>query len=277
MKYNREDCIAILKNKYVELQHSGLDRYPQRSDFEEGEVVAIKAFLGPWPRALEAAEIKPPRDDDKKQKNREKRLRAKRARIDAMKKEKAELKGIKGGAMTDLEIKELSLSEGFYQAEIISTDRIVFDASFRPYCEENLCGQYGINHSCPPACGTPEEMKQRVLAHKKALVVCTRWEIEDFSQTERIKEVKTSHNNAMFRVIKKMREQGHNGLMIGSSGCTLCKPCKLGLGEKCNHPELMYSCMSAYCIYVKKLAEECNMNYDYKDGILPFFGMYIFD
>lgn len=277
MKYCREDCIAILKNKYMELQSSGVERYPQRSDFEEREVVAIKAFLGPWPRALEAAEIKPPRDDDRKEKNREKRLRAKRARIDAMKKEKAELKGIKCGAMTDLEIKELSLSEGFYQAEIISTDRIVFDASFRPYCEENLCGQYGINHSCPPACGTPEEMKQRVLAHKKALVVCTRWKIEDFSQTERIKEVKTSHNNAMFRVIKKLREHGHRGLMIGSSGCTLCKPCKLGLGEKCSHPELMYSCMSAYCIYVKKLAEECNMNYDYKDGILPFFGMYIFD
>ncbi len=70
----------MLRDKYSELQAEGTLRYPQRSDFEESEVVAIKSFLGPWPRALEAAQIKPPRDDDRKRKNKEKRIRAKRAR-----------------------------------------------------------------------------------------------------------------------------------------------------------------------------------------------------
>ncbi|MBQ8248752.1 MAG: hypothetical protein IJY93_02560, partial [Clostridia bacterium] len=55
-------------------------RYPRRSDFSDSETVAIKAFLGPWPRALEAAEIKPIRDDDRKARNLEKRIRAKRRR-----------------------------------------------------------------------------------------------------------------------------------------------------------------------------------------------------
>ena len=87
-KYKKEDCILLLKNKYKELQAKGLSRYPQRSDFEEREVVAIKAFLGPWPRALEAAGVKPPREVDRKQLNKEKRIRAKRAKIDAMKKDK---------------------------------------------------------------------------------------------------------------------------------------------------------------------------------------------
>ena len=84
-KYSKEDCILLLKNKYVALQSSGELRYPQRSDFDEREVVAIKAFLGPWPRALEAADIKPPRNDDRLQKNREKRIRAKRAKTEAKK------------------------------------------------------------------------------------------------------------------------------------------------------------------------------------------------
>ncbi|MBO5355884.1 MAG: hypothetical protein J6B09_07460 [Clostridia bacterium] len=84
-KYRKEDCIILLQNKYRELQASGLSRYPQRSDFEDREVVAIKAFLGPWPRALEAAGIKPPRDDDRAQKNKEKRIRAKKAKIAALK------------------------------------------------------------------------------------------------------------------------------------------------------------------------------------------------
>ena len=84
-KYKREDCILLLQQKYKELQAGGLSRYPQRSDFEEREVVAIKAFLGPWPRALEAAGVKPPRDDDRAQRNKEKRIRAKRAKIAALK------------------------------------------------------------------------------------------------------------------------------------------------------------------------------------------------
>ncbi len=79
--YRQQDCIVLLQNKYRELQAEGAVRYPKRSDFDEDAVVAIKAFLGPWPRALEAAGLKPPRDDDRKQKNREKRARAKRRKI----------------------------------------------------------------------------------------------------------------------------------------------------------------------------------------------------
>ena len=59
--YDREDCLRLLCEKHRNLAAKGIDRYPKRSDFEEREVVAIKAFLGPWPRALEAAGIKPPR------------------------------------------------------------------------------------------------------------------------------------------------------------------------------------------------------------------------
>jgi len=91
-KYKQEDCILLLQNKYQELQTEGISRYPQRSDFEDREVVAIKAFLGPWPRALEAAGIKAPRDDDRPQKNKEKRVRAKQARIAALKKLECERK-----------------------------------------------------------------------------------------------------------------------------------------------------------------------------------------
>ena len=93
-KYKKEDCILLLQNKYSELQGQGLSRYPQRSDFENREVVAIKAFLGPWPRALEAAGIKPPRsdEDDIKQRSKEKRIRAKQARIQSLKKLERERK-----------------------------------------------------------------------------------------------------------------------------------------------------------------------------------------
>lgn len=84
-RYTREDCLALLESKYAELKERGEQRYPQRSDLSQDEVVAIKAFLGPWPRALEAAGIKPPRDDDRASRNKEKRIAAKRRRRESMK------------------------------------------------------------------------------------------------------------------------------------------------------------------------------------------------
>ena len=39
--------------------------------------------------------------------------------------------------------------EGFAAAAVIDTKDIVFDPTFREYCQENLCGQYGINYACP--------------------------------------------------------------------------------------------------------------------------------
>ncbi len=86
-KLTREDCLALLRQTRDKLLREGIDRYPKRADFSDAEVMSIKAFLGPWPRALETAGIKPPRDGDRLEKNRQKRIAAKRRR-NAARKEK---------------------------------------------------------------------------------------------------------------------------------------------------------------------------------------------
>lgn len=179
--------------------------------------------------------------------------------------------------MLEKDMVQYAVEEGFSAAEIVNTEDIVFDFSFRPYCEENLCGQYGANYSCPPDCGSPEAMKQRVLAHKKVLVLQTIWEISDYSNMDLIKPAKAAHNAAEIRLVKRLRADGRDGFIVGASGCALCSPCKQVLGQPCAFPEYQYSCMSAYCVFVKKLADKCGMEYDYGDGLLAFFGMYIFD
>ncbi len=62
----KEDCITLLQSKRASLLSQGVERYPQRSDFTNEEVVAVKAHLGPWPRALEAAGIKPIKEKGEK-------------------------------------------------------------------------------------------------------------------------------------------------------------------------------------------------------------------
>lgn len=179
--------------------------------------------------------------------------------------------------MEEEKIIAYAVEEGFAAAAVVDTNKIVFDPMFRPYCEENLCGQYNANYSCPPACGSPDIMKQKVLSHRKALVLQTIWEISDYSDNRAIKQAKKEHNAAEIRLVKRLRAEGCGGFMIGASGCALCTPCAQALGLPCKFPEYQYSCMSAYCIFVKKLADECGMEYSCGQGLLAFFGMYVFN
>ena len=179
--------------------------------------------------------------------------------------------------MTEKQLVDLAVEEGFAAAAVIDTQKIPFDPMFRPFCEENLCGQYGVNHSCPPDCGSPEQMKAKLLAKKRALVLQTIWQIEDLGDLEAIKAAKAAHNAAEIRLVKGLRSQGVDGVIVGASGCALCKPCRKAQGLPCAFPEFQYSCMSAYCVFVKKLADQCGLEYDCGEGLLAFFGMYAVD
>lgn len=179
--------------------------------------------------------------------------------------------------MTAQALIDAALAEGFAAAAVVDTADIPFDQGFRVYCEENLCGQYGVNHSCPPLCGSFRDMKDRVQAHKHAVVLQTIWEISDYTDKAAIKEAKGMHNRASLALMEKLRAQGCEGFLVGASGCALCSPCSALDGAPCRFPDLQYSCMSAYCIFVSKLCSSCGLEYDCGSGLLAFFGMYVCD
>ena len=178
--------------------------------------------------------------------------------------------------MHSQDILQLAQDAGFSAAAIVNTDAIVFNSEFRKYCEENLCGRYGANYSCPPDCGSPEEMQRRLAPYRSALVVQSKWPITDYSDFAAIKAAKQWHNRKMLLVIDRLKKEGHRGKMAGASCCTLCERCAILDSQPCRDPERQFSCLSAYCIYVKALAEACGMEYTCADGQLALFGMYAF-
>lgn len=82
---------------------------------------------------------------------------------------------------------QLCQDEIFSDVALISMDEVVFEPSFRHYCEQNLCGKYGANYSCPPGCGTPGEMEARMRQYRNALVFQTKWDIDDWYDNTQIK------------------------------------------------------------------------------------------
>ncbi len=73
-------AVELLQNKCKEL-----GRLPKKDDFDVVTLSQIKAFLGPWPRALEAAGLKEPKVVNTSKK-RKKSGSAKNQRINALRK-----------------------------------------------------------------------------------------------------------------------------------------------------------------------------------------------
>ena len=163
-------------------------------------------------------------------------------------------------------------AQGFCAA-IIDTKDIVFDSSFRRYCAENLCGQYGVNHSCPPNCGSFASMQRIVTGYRKALVVQSQWDLHDWNDFDTINQAQQAHTVAMLRIVDCMHRIQSRSRMCGVGSCNLCEVCTRTTGEPCRHPDRMFSCLSAYCINVKKLAETVGMRYVWGSTQLFLYGM----
>ena len=172
---------------------------------------------------------------------------------------------------------DAAVAAGFTHAAVVDTAEIPFEPAFRVCCEDNLCGNYNANYACPPACGTVEEMAERIRSRKKALVLQTLWEIEDVMDMTQIKPAKKAHNRMQRSLLESFGPELPNGFSVGVSACDFCSRCAILDGVPCRIPEQQFSCMSAYCIYVKKLADLCGMEYDCGRGLVAFFSMYVFD
>ena len=174
--------------------------------------------------------------------------------------------------MTDQELIQLAESAGF-RAAVIPAGDIPVDGSFRKFCQDNLCGKYNANYSCPPGCGTVEEVRQRLLSRDKALVLQVICEIGSYENKEAILRNKKDLNRSILSLTETLRKEGISCFCLGYGGCPLCDPCRQVSGEPCAFPEKKISCMSAYCIDVAKLADRCGLEFAWIPSKLHLFGM----
>ena len=180
--------------------------------------------------------------------------------------------------MTEERMIEIALDAGFANAAVISTDTISFRPEFRMFCEDNACGNYGRNYGCPPVCGTPQEMKERVLAYRHAIVFQSMTEMEDVFNSAATKVLKKQHTSRTLQVLKQYKKEGlpAKGLSIMAGPCNYCETCKMVSGEPCCFPDMRFSCLSAYCIDANKLAEDCGMEISWNTNLASFFSIYCF-
>lgn len=175
-------------------------------------------------------------------------------------------------------LRKLSEETGFVKTAVMETADLEFHPEYRAFCEANACGNYDRNYGCPPDCGTPEEMEQKVMAYRKALVFQSQGQVKDIFDGEETKKLKQAHSRMTRQLLRRLSEAGveMDGFPIMCGPCGYCKTCGKVTGEACMQEEMRASCLSAYCIDASSMAAKCGMDIQWTGDVVSFFSLYVF-
>jgi len=103
--------------------------------------------------------------------------------------------------MKKIEMEKQAKAFGFATMKFMETKDLEFEHEFRQFCEMNDCGNYGNNYACPPLCGTPEEMEQKVRKYEHALVFQSRTPVQNIFDDAETKIIKKMHTNKTLHAV----------------------------------------------------------------------------
>ncbi|MDR2941757.1 MAG: DUF2284 domain-containing protein [Treponema sp.] len=145
------------------------------------------------------------------------------------------------------------------------------ELSFLPelidYCRTNVCGKYGKSWACPPACGTVEEQKEKILRYGKIFVFTTRHELEDSFDHDGMARGRERHNLLAAELKKKFG----NASVYGAGACPVCETC--AFPSPCPFPEKMIGSIEAAGIDVTELSKTAGIAYNNGPNTVTYFSI----
>jgi len=174
----------------------------------------------------------------------------------------------------------LCLELGATKAEQILVEQLVFQPELRDYCEQNACGRYGKNYTCPPFIGEAEALIAKVRGFRTAVVFQNICALEDSFDFEGMMEAQRKHNEMTRAVARRVyAERGREAaLVLAAGGCTLCERCGALNGTPCPHEAEALASLEAYCINVSQIEKVSGMKYiNGKDTVTYFSGIFLRD
>lgn len=172
--------------------------------------------------------------------------------------------------MTDREIIAAAKEIGFECAAEMDTEKLTPLADVRAACEENKCGAYAHNWTCPPECGTLEECADRLKKYSRGIVFQTVGEVEDSFDFEGFMEAEKNHRKRIIEFAKFIRKEYPEALVLGAGGCRICAKC--AYPEPCRFPNDRTSSMEAYGLFVTQVCRDNGLVYNHGTGTITYTG-----
>ena len=171
----------------------------------------------------------------------------------------------------------LCLELGATKAEQIPVEQLVFQPELRAYCEQNACGRYGKNYTCPPHIGETEALIAKARSFQSAVIFQNIYALEDSFDFEGMMEAQRKHNEMTRAIARRVHaERGRErALVLAAGGCTLCERCGALDGTPCANQAEALASLEAYAIHVSRIEEVSGMKYiNGQDTVTYFSGIF---
>lgn len=161
-----------------------------------------------------------------------------------------------------------------YEYAFIRTDELLFSDRVRYICETE-CPMYNTNWACPPAVGTVEECRERVMRFDEGLLIITITEVSDIANIEETLATRAPHEEITRQILDVVRQQASETLTLSTESCTHCRQCTYPHAP-CRFPDRMFPCVESYGILVTDLAERRGIDFLAGGNIVTWFSLILY-
>ena len=171
---------------------------------------------------------------------------------------------------------ELAKESGFSAVAALDVGTLEFLPAVREMCAEGKCRSYGKNWACPPACGSLEEIREKVHRYSQGLLLQTVGDREDPFDFEAIQQVERDNKSNFERLVNKLKEAKVDFYAMSAGTCTKCAECTYPRSP-CRHPEELFPSMEACGLLVSSVCRNHGLPYYYGEQKIAFTCLVLFD
>lgn len=166
------------------------------------------------------------------------------------------------------ELEKLALDSGFTHAVPLDTTTISLKQEVRDMCK-NGCQQYARRWSCPPGCGSLNELREMICHYKKGILVQTVTELEDEFDWDGMIKAQNRHQEHFHLFLEKLCAFNPEFLPLGTDCCMICKTCSYP-DAPCRFPQKKISSMEACGMVVSEVCRQNRLKYYYGPNTIAY-------
>lgn len=162
----------------------------------------------------------------------------------------------------------------FTEMKSISAKEIVVRDEVRKLCEQNSCGYYGTNWTCPPAVAPLKTFESIFSSFDTMLVVYSVHHVKSSFDWKGMMIGAAEFKKRLQTLKKAIKTSGSDipFLLLGMGACDLCKKCTYTLDQPCIYPDNAIVSMEACGIDVMRLAKDHGLKYYHGKNTVTYFG-----
>lgn len=165
---------------------------------------------------------------------------------------------------------------GFEVVAPMDPQTMKFLPEVRDMCEVNTCKQWGKKWTCPPACGTLEELEAKLLRYQEGVLFQTIAHMKNEFDGDGMMEAFKVMGAATTKLLDALVERDEDIWPFGSDGCFNCESCTYP-DAPCRFPERAYPSMEACGLMVMHVCRDNDVTYYYGPGTVAFTGGFLFN